>query len=752
MTDARLRVLEAFAAAAVLTGAAAAHEDDPKARGVEPPVRAEAYRAAEGGVAGGTFDSEGMTLMSWLPLAEFSQAATSGNDCWGYTSPSGREYAIIGLNNGTGFAEVTNPGSAQFIAFHSGPTSLWRDMKVFGHHAYVVTEGGGGIQIFDLSQIDAGLVTLAGQQTAGGTAATHNVAIDEVSGYLYRCGGGSNGLRIYDLNANPTNPPQVGSWSDRYVHDAQIVTFSEGPNAGRQIAFCFGGYNGGSTETGIDILDVTNKSAIVSIARLQYPQAAYCHQGWLSSDGSILFTLDEQDEINFGVTSRIHLVDVSNLASPVYLGPSTNENPATTHNAYVVGDRLFAANYRSGVRVYDISVPSQPAEVAMFDTYPGSDANGYNGCWSVYPYFPSGTVIASDMQRGLFVVRLEPRVATWSFPDGLPAMIDPAGESIEVGVVAGEGFSIDPKSARLTIVGPDGASTLPMAPVAPGLFRATFPAMECGANVSYSFGVLTTTGELSTAPSGGVAAIVAVDSIEELDTLETETGWIAGLPSDTATAGRWERVIPVGTSAQPGEDHTVDGVFCFVTGQHVAGQGAGFNDVDNGVTTLVSPILSAAGLFEARVEYARWYSNNAGAAPNEDSMPIEISNDGGKSWVLLELVTENAGAWVVKSFRIEDFLEPTDSMRLRFIARDLGAGSLVEAAIDDLAIVGLDCGEAASCVGDLNDDGMVDGADLGLLLIDWGLASDRADLDNSGSVNGADLGLLLNAWGACPGG
>lgn len=753
MTDVRPRVLAALAAATTFAGIAVAHEDDPKVRGLEPPVRAEAYRADEGGVAGTVFDSDAMTLMSWLPLAEFSQAASSGNDCWGYTSPSGREFAIIGLNNGTGFAEVTNPGNAQVVAFLTGPTSLWRDMKVFGHYAYVVSEGGGGVQIFDLSQIDSGLVTLAGQQTAGGTAASHNVAIDEVSGYLYRCGGGSNGLRIYDLNADPVNPPQVGSWSDRYVHDAQIVTFTDGPNAGRQIAFCFGGYNGGSTQTGVDILDVTNKAAIVNVARLQYPQAAYCHQGWLSADGTTLFTLDEQDEINFGVTSRIHLVDVSDLANPVYLGPATNDNPATTHNAYVVGDRLFAANYRSGVRVYDVSVPSQPAELAMFDTYPESDANGYNGCWSVFPYFPSGTVIASDMQRGLFVVRLEPQVATWSFPDGLPTLIDPAGESIEVGVVAGDGFTIDPATARMTLTRTSGTTTSPMVPASPGTFLATFPAMECGEVVSYSFRVLTTTGELSTAPSGGaISALVAVDSIDDLDTLETETGWIAGLPSDTATTGIWERVIPVGTTAQPGEDHTTNGVFCFVTGQHEAGQGAGFNDVDGGITTLVTPILSAAGLFEPRIEYARWYSNNAGAGPNEDSMPIEISNNGGKSWVALELVTENAGTWVERSFRIADFLEPTDSMRLRFIARDLGAGSLVEAAIDDLAIVGLDCGDPASCLGDVNLDGMVNGADLGQLLIDWGQSEPRSDLDSNGEVNGADLSLLLNAWGPCEGG
>jgi choice-of-anchor B domain-containing protein len=733
---------------------AIAHEDDPKARGLEPPVRAEAWRAgdpdADGGVAG-LFGTDGTVLGSWIPLNEFPGASGNGNDCWGYTSPSGREYAMIGIGNGTGFAEVTEPGNAQVIGFINGPSSTWRDIKTYGEYAYAVTEGGGGIQIFDLTQIDSGVVALAGTQADGGTGNSHNVAIDTTSGYLYRCGGGSNGLRIYDLNANPIDPPYVGIWSDRYVHDAQIVTYESGPYAGRQIAFTFGGFNGGGTQTGVDILDVTNKSAIVNLARLQYPSAAYCHQGWVSDDGTTLYTLDEQDEINYGVSSRIHVLDVTDLENPIYLGPTTNGNSATTHNAYVVGNRLFSANYRSGVRVYDISSASSPVEVAYFDTYPESDSSGYAGCWSVYPYFASGTVIASDLQRGLFVFTVEPEIASWDFPAGLPDRIDPAGLELPVGIVAGEGYELLPDTARLVLTRPGvGTTTSVLTPAGEGLFTASFPAMACGDDISYRFRIQSSDGQVSMAPANGsVSALVAVDAVSDEDALEVDLGWIVGAPGDTATTGVWERVDPNGTSAQPENDHTSLGIFCFITGQHPVGSGIGTNDVDDGETTLVSARYDATGLEEPFIRYWRWYSNNAGASPNEDSMLIDISGDDGATWVPLETVTENAGAWVEKEFRITDFVEPSDSIRLRFIASDLGSGSLVEAGVDDVAIVGLDCGDAGTCPGDLDGNGIINGGDLASLLERWGTSDPTADLNGDGVVNGSDLGQMLIGWGEC---
>lgn len=733
---------------------ASAHEDCPKRRFLEPPVYGEGYRASEGGIAETAFAAEGFSLGAWLPLNLVAPGATSGNDCWGYVSPSGREYALMGANNGTSIVEVTDPGNPQILAFIPGSSSLWRDVKVFGTYAYAVTEAGGGIQVIDLSQVDAGVATLVGVYNAGGTGNTHNVAIDEVSGFLYRCGGGSNGLRIYDLNADPVNPPFVGTWPDRYVHDAQIVTYTSGPYAGRQIAFCFSGFNGGSVETGLDILDVTDKSKIVNLSRLTWPLSAYSHQGWLSEDRTLLYALDEQDEVNFGLPSRIHTIEVSDLAAPVYIGATTNGNPATTHNAYTHGDRLYSANYRSGVRVYDLSSPTQPVEVGYFDTYPESDANGYNGCWSVYPYFPSGNLIASDLQRGLFVIRPAVEVAAWSFPEGLPTLLEPVGQTLVAEIAAGPDAPLRPESAAVLLETGSGTETIPMAEIAPGLFAATLPELRCSGEFAYRFRIENEAGLADVEPAVPVAAVAASDAAIDEDDFEQKSGWIVGAPGDNATSGIWVRAIPVGTSAAPAADRSPEGQFCFVTGVHTPGEGAGFNDVDNGVTTLTSPPLDASGFDEPVLRYWRWYSNDAGSNPSSDSMPVLLSNDDGATWIEIELVSENAGQWVERTFRIRDLLEPTPQMRVRFVARDLGGGSLVEAGVDDVAIIGYTCDRPSACPSDLDGNGTVNGGDLGLLLANWGSSGPvgelAGDLDGSGVVDGADLGVMLLAWGACP--
>ena len=176
--------------------------------------------------------------------------------------------------------------------------------------------------------------------------------------------------------------------------------------------------------------------------------------------------------------------------------------------------------------------------------------------------------------------------------------------------------------------------------------------------------------------------------------LEAAQGFTVGAVGDNATSGVWVRVDPVGTAAQPENDHTVPpGTACFVTGQGAVGGGLGDNDVDGGTTTLVSPVLDLTALAEPSIGYWRWYSNNAGAAPGADTLVVDVSNDGGLGWIRVETVgptgAGTAGGWFFHIFRVADFVTPTSNVKLRFVASDLGSGSIVEAAIDDLVVV--DC-------------------------------------------------------------
>ncbi|MCP3905696.1 MAG: choice-of-anchor B family protein [Planctomycetes bacterium] len=401
--------LAAAVASATLAVSAPAHLDDPKALDAAPPVPGPGYSAAADGIGTNPYTSLGVELQSTVSIEDFGGALASANDCWGYTSPSGREYAIMGLFDATGFVEITDPVNPVIIDVISGLTSTWRDIKTFQTYAYAVTEAvGGGIQVFDLSQIDAGSVTLVNTVTDAGTNKTHNAVINEDSGYLYRSGGSGHGLRIYDLNADPSNPTFVGEWNARYVHDAQVVTYTSGPWAGKEIAFACSGFNNGWAETGLDVLDVTNKSNIIEIDRFLLPNGEYSHQGWLSDDRQYFYLDDEADETNGGLPTTTIVLDVSDLANVSLASTFTNGLPAVGHNVYVHDGRLFQANYSTGVRIFDVATdPEQGVEIAYFDTRPEDDATSFNGLWSVYPFFESGTFIGSDRQRGLFV---------WRFP------------------------------------------------------------------------------------------------------------------------------------------------------------------------------------------------------------------------------------------------------------------------------------------------------------------------------------------------
>lgn len=706
--------------ALVALGSAAAHEDDPKVWDRQPahhgrPIRttvSPGFSMASGGTPR-AFDASGVTLLSQLPLSSFGSPST-GNDCWGYTSPTGREIAIFCHSEGTGFVDISNPRQPAILANFAGPSSLWRDPKVFGNRAYVVSEGGSGIQIFSLANVDAGQVTQVGTITTGGVTSTHNVAIDTTSGFLYRCGGASNtGLRIYDLNTNPTNPPLVAQWNNLYVHDAQIVTYP----GGRQIAFCCSGTGNGSGATRLSILDVTNKASITLLKEVYWPTAAYSHQCWISDDRQYCYIDDELDEPNVPTTT--YVVDISgilNTTPQAFLaGSFTNGNTAVNHNLYVKGNRIFCANYRSGLRVFDRTNPINCTEIAYFDTFPGSDSANFNGLWSCYPYFPSGLVIGSDLESGLFVWFVGDPHLDLALVQNAPSLISPTGESFAATMTVAPGESYAAGTARLNYDAGAGVVSVPLVDLGGGAFDVVFPALPCGSPVSWYLSAQSGTGLVWTEPEAGASgpfqSVVATGATLVLErTMETNPSWIVGDVGDSATTGIWTRVNPIGTAAQPEDDHTpAPGVTCWVTGQGTVGGSIGEADVDGGATTLRTNALNLVGLANPRIGYWRWYVNNGNTAI-DDSFVVQVSNGG--AWVTVETLgpghPEASGGWYYHEFAVTSFVTPNASVQVRFIASDTGSGSIVEAAIDDFVVRDVDCATiVAYCTAGTTSSGCV---------------------------------------------
>jgi hypothetical protein len=340
-------------------------------------------------------------------------------------------------------------------------------------------------------------------------------------------------------------------------------------------------------------------------------------------------------------------------------------------------------------------------------------------------------------------------------------VVSPSGGTTMRVEVSGRLASPAPGTGLLHYNAGAGYVATPMTPVSPGVYDAVFPPFPCGTTVSYYVSVENDLGDLYTSPGTApgtaysAAAVSAVNTIVS-DAFEAVSGWTGGVAGDNAATGVWVRVNPRGTAAQPENDHSDPGTICWVTGQGPIGGGVGDADVDGGRTTLLSPVFDLAANDGALVSYWRWYSNDQGGAPNEDEFRVDISNNNGTSWVNVETIgptgVETGGGWYYHEFSVSDFVTLTSQVRLRYVAEDLGSGSVVEAAVDDFQIREVVCDETP-CPGDLNNDGVVDLADLTLLLADFGCAGGSCvgDLDGNGSTELADLTLMLSAFGtACP--
>ena len=362
------------------------------------------------------YPCNGYDLMSHISLSIFG--AAEGNDSWGWVdSSTGKEYALMCLDNGIAFVDITNPITPIYLGKLPTATipSPWRDVKVYNNYAFIIAdnntgEDSHGMQVFDLMRLRNVAnppETFTADTHFTGFGRAHNIVINEDSGYAYIVGGNRNstyaGGPIFINIQNPMSPVIEGGFgAGGYSHDAQVVTYN-GPDtdySGREILI-------GSNENEVVIADVTDKLNPSVISTISYDNVRYAHQGWFTSDMKYFILGDELDELRIGIDTKTVVLDFTDLDNPQfhfnYFGPSS----AIDHNGYVKNNSYFFANYRAGFRVLDISDidNSTFTEIGFFDTYPEDDGTAFDGAWSVYPYLPSGNIIISDINRGLFVVR-----------------------------------------------------------------------------------------------------------------------------------------------------------------------------------------------------------------------------------------------------------------------------------------------------------------------------------------------------------
>jgi choice-of-anchor B domain-containing protein len=552
------------------------------------------------------------TLQAWRNDYPPPTDGQNYSACWSYIHSDGREYAVIGVNGlsagtgGTAIYNMTNPAAPYLVGFIPGPQSIWREFKSYRDWIYAVTEGwigtGLGLQIIRMTDPEAPVLATT---YATNFRTSHTVAVDTTRGILI-CNGTTNstgnptGMRILALNnpgigASPESPVEIAWWpggalpvsGTNYVHDSV-------PVGNRLYA--------SSIYPGIlRVLDFTNPAAPTEISSWHYP-GGFTHNSWPDATGNWLYVTDETKG------EPLKIFDISNLASPVLANAITSNPQAIVHNAHVKGSELYLSNYTEGIRALDLSDPCHPAEFATADSYAGA-SGGYSGVWEVCPFFPSGTVIASDRNSGLYIysvvrdygiVRTKVVDTATALPiSGVEVYLTTQGDSLITptdGIVQfapGPGthtvfahpFGWSAAFATRTVsVGSRDTVTLALTAVPIGTFAGTVQSSVTGnpldaSEVSLAYTPL----HQHTGPDGQYALSVPDDiyllevrcagfvplsyywRIGPLftgqdfslvpaafwDDLQTNTGWTVGASGDDATSGLWTRVSPLGTGTRP---------------------------------------------------------------------------------------------------------------------------------------------------------------------------------------------------------
>ena len=322
------------------------------------------------------------------------------SDVWGYEK-EGSEFALVGVYNGISVVDVTNSSTLVELAFFDGPESIWRDLKTWGDYLYCINETNGGLQIVNLAEVINGDLnpTYIENTTLGFTTA-HNIFIDK-SGILYVFGSNysTGGCEMYDLTTDPENPTFLGVFDDYYFHDGMVRGDT-----------LWGGAIYGGVFSVIDVSDKANPEIIGSHATPN----TFSHNCWISDDGDYLFTTDE---VSGAYVAAYDVSDLDDIQEVDRIQAWSGYSDVIPHNTHVDGDFIITSYYTDGVSIVDISNPSNLIEVGYYDTSDDFSGDGFNGAWGAYPWLPSGNILVTDIENGLFVI--EPKYTNASFLEGI---------------------------------------------------------------------------------------------------------------------------------------------------------------------------------------------------------------------------------------------------------------------------------------------------------------------------------------------
>jgi choice-of-anchor B domain-containing protein len=679
------------------------------------------------------FQSKAQLNIDSLSHIDYQQLHQSNlNDVWGYVDEQGNEYAIVGTSKGTSIVNITDGANPQEVFWLAGTESIWRDPCVYGNYAYVTTEAEDGLLIIDLGPLpqSTNLPTSLYTGPSSNPWQSAHTCFTSPNGYGYIFGAnrGNGGVIMLDLQSNPMNPVEVGTYDPFYVHDG----FER--NDTLYIGHIYDGF--------FSIVDVSDKANPLLIGTKTTPNS-FTHNIWPSANGQVVYTTDE---ISGAYIAAYDITDGSNITELDRVQSTTNSF-VIPHNVHVRGEYLVTSYYSDGVIIHDATYPYNLVQVGNYDTYIGQTP-GFDGCWGVYPFFPSGKAVAADITKGLYVLGMSYNKACYLEGTVTDAVSGQTLSNVSVQLSSAlmlektnqQGFYATgtaisgiytvsfskagyyPMTLSTSLI--NGALTtinVPLIPITP--FTLEVNVLEYGTNIPIpdaqirlshpliehngitnglgvedftlyyqenyrmtvgKWGYQTFCTDTMITAGSNVLTVYLVPGY--FDDFEFDFGWSV---SGNATTGMWERGVPNPTlNAVQAIDADWDcGKMAFVTGNDV-GLSPDHDDIDKGYTQLLSPQMDFSSYATPYINFARSFFCFYGPGTVDDTMSVYLMN--GTTSVLLQQEIGPQGnlmEFEYFSFPVSGLLPMTNTMQLKIVIADYDPNvNITEGALDHFSV------------------------------------------------------------------